>query len=51
MFIVKEQDNYQVQRTSNKMMITINSMALGRERTILTELPPLVGEVSAKFSG
>jgi hypothetical protein len=28
-----------------------NSVALVRERTIPTELPPLVGEVSANFSG
>jgi hypothetical protein len=27
-----------------------NSMALVRERTIPTEIPPLVGEVSAKFA-
>jgi hypothetical protein len=29
----------------------INSMALVRERTIPTERPPLVGEVSANFCG
>jgi hypothetical protein len=29
----------------------INSGALVRQRTIPTERPPLVGEVSAKFSG
>jgi hypothetical protein len=28
-----------------------NSVALVRERTILTERPPLVGEVSANFCG
>jgi hypothetical protein len=28
-----------------------NSLALVRERTIATERPPLVGEVSANFSG
>jgi hypothetical protein len=28
-----------------------NSMALVRDRTILTERPPLVGEVSANFCG
>jgi hypothetical protein len=28
-----------------------NSVALVRERTIPTEPPPLVGEVSANFSG
>jgi hypothetical protein len=28
-----------------------NSVALVRERTISTERPPLVGEVSAKFCG
>jgi hypothetical protein len=28
-----------------------NSGALVRQRTILTERPPLVGEVSANFSG
>jgi hypothetical protein len=28
-----------------------NSVALVRERTIPTERPPLVGEVSAKFCG
>jgi hypothetical protein len=28
-----------------------NSVALVRERTIPTELPPLVGEVSANFCG
>ena len=28
-----------------------NSMALVRERTILTERPPPVGEVSANFCG
>jgi hypothetical protein len=30
---------------------TINSVALVRKRTIPTERPPLVGEVSANFSG
>jgi hypothetical protein len=29
----------------------INSVALAHERTILTERPPLVGEVSANFCG
>jgi hypothetical protein len=29
----------------------MNSEALVRQRTILTERPPLVGEVSANFSG
>jgi hypothetical protein len=29
----------------------VNSGALVRQRTISTERPPLVGEVSAKFSG
>jgi hypothetical protein len=28
-----------------------NSVALVRERTVPTERPPLVGEVSANFSG
>jgi hypothetical protein len=28
-----------------------NSVALDRERTVPTELPPLVGEVSANFCG
>ena len=31
--------------------IKLNSVALVRERTILTERPPLVGEVSANFCG
>jgi hypothetical protein len=31
--------------------LKVNSVALVRKRTILTERPPLVGEVSAKFSG
>jgi hypothetical protein len=29
----------------------LNSVAVVRKRTIPTELPPLVGEVSAKFCG
>jgi hypothetical protein len=29
----------------------VNSVVLVRERTILTERPPLVGEVSANFCG
>jgi hypothetical protein len=29
----------------------VNSVALVRQRTIPTELPPLVGEVGANFSG
>jgi hypothetical protein len=29
----------------------INSVAVGRKRTIPTERPPLVGEVSAKLCG
>jgi hypothetical protein len=31
--------------------LSINSRALVRQRTIPTERPPLVGEVSANFSG
>jgi hypothetical protein len=33
----------------NVMKLKLNSVAWVRERTILTERPPLVGEVSAKF--
>ena len=33
------------------IMIIINSVALVRERTIPTEQPPPVGEVSANFCG
>jgi hypothetical protein len=33
------------------IIIIINSMALARERTIPTERPPPVGEVSAIFCG
>jgi hypothetical protein len=36
------------QRSYNKSKLT-NSMALVRERTIQTERPPLVGEVSANL--
>jgi hypothetical protein len=35
-----------------KLAFTItNSVTLVRERTILTEWPPLVGEISANFCG
>jgi hypothetical protein len=37
---------YQQEYTTNK-----NSVALIRKRTIPTEWPPLVGEVSTNFSG
>jgi hypothetical protein len=36
---------------SEDMSVDTNSVALVRERTIPTERPPLVGEVSAKFCG
>jgi hypothetical protein len=32
-------------------ILKLSSVALVRERTISTETPPLVGEVSAKFRG
>jgi hypothetical protein len=35
----------------NIMTLKLNSMALVRERTIPTEQPPPVGEVSANFCG
>jgi hypothetical protein len=38
-----------LRRTEEKQKL--NSVALVRERTIPTERPPLVGEVSANFSG
>jgi hypothetical protein len=34
-----------------KMFTVVYSVALARKRTIPTERPPLVGEVSANFSG
>ena len=34
-----------------KSLIKLNSVALVRERTIPTEQPPPVGEVSANFCG
>jgi hypothetical protein len=37
--------------TSQTNKTKTNSGALVRQRTILTERPPLVGEVSANFSG
>jgi hypothetical protein len=42
MFEANTKNNLQVQ--------TKNSVALVRERTLPTERPPLVGEVTAKFS-
>jgi hypothetical protein len=36
---------------SEDVKLKLNSMALVRERTIPTELPPLVGEVSANYCG
>jgi predicted transcriptional regulator len=42
------QDNYIVSLTN---FIISNYVVLVRKRTIPTELPPLVGEVSANFSG
>jgi hypothetical protein len=33
------------------IICTLNSVALVRERTVPTERPPLVGEVSANFCG
>jgi hypothetical protein len=38
-------------RQETQKWITNNSVALVRERTIPTERPPLVGEVSANFCG
>jgi hypothetical protein len=38
--------HYNLQKTKK-----LNSLALVRERTISTERPPLVGEVSANFCG
>jgi hypothetical protein len=35
----------------NTTVIKLNSVALVCERTIPTERPPIVGEVSAKFCG
>jgi hypothetical protein len=36
---------------SKQNILNSNSVALVRERTITTELPPPVGEVSANFCG
>jgi hypothetical protein len=36
---------------TNLLKLKLNSMALVRERTIPTERPPPVGEVSANFCG
>jgi len=36
---------------NNLLFYLLNSLALVRERTILTERPPPVGEVSANFCG
>jgi hypothetical protein len=36
---------------AGKQLINNNSVALARERTIPTERPPLVGEVSDDFCG
>jgi hypothetical protein len=35
--------------TNLNSLCTYNSVALMREKTILTERPPLVGEISANF--
>jgi hypothetical protein len=42
-----------LERKEDKWAIVkkLNSVALARERTITTERPPLVGEVSANFCG
>ena len=37
--------------SSNHILLKLNSVALVRERTITTERPPPVGEVSANFCG
>jgi hypothetical protein len=37
--------------SSNKMLLKLNSVAVVRKRTIPTERPQLVGEVSAKICG
>jgi hypothetical protein len=39
------------QETKEQTRQKTNSVALVRERTVPTERPPLVGEVSAKFCG
>jgi hypothetical protein len=39
------------QTPNNNKTNKINSVVLVRKRTIPTERPPLVGEVSANFSG
>ena len=40
-----------LEEISRKANIKLNSVALVRERTIPTERPPPVGEVSANFCG
>jgi hypothetical protein len=40
-----------VGQVTNFTKLKLNSVALVRKRTIPTERPPLVGEVSANFSG
>jgi hypothetical protein len=44
-------DWLRAQRQSPDRNLKLNSVALVRERTIPTERPPLVVEVSAKFRG
>jgi hypothetical protein len=47
-----EEKKSEVKRESNKQTNKqTNSVALVRRRTIPTERPPLVGEVSSNFSG
>jgi hypothetical protein len=43
--------NYALHATRATDLILKNSVALVRKRTIQTERPPLVGEVSANFYG
>ena len=44
------EDKDENQKTGNLYILT-NSVALVRERTIPTERPPPVGEISANFCG
>jgi hypothetical protein len=47
----KEAKSFMISRTTSASQKRANSVALVREQTIPTELPPLVGEVSANFCG
>ena len=48
---VKEGDHFEDIGVHGRIIFKKNSVALVRERTIPTERPPPVGEVSANFCG